>query len=96
MTSYSYDRNSADDVVFELLKNMPDNIPLLQQIGEDFLRQVVERQPSATLQQYCHILKRERGISISPQSMHKLLARIGMPGRVRSQSATAISEALAA
>jgi hypothetical protein len=85
VTSYSEDRNSVDDILFELLKSMPENLPLLQQIGEDFLRQMVERQPNATLQQYCQMIQQQRGISVSPQTMYKLLVRIGVHGQVRRQ-----------
>ena len=96
MTSYSHDRNSVEEVFFELLKSTPENLPLLQQIGEDFLRRLVERQPNATLHEYCHVIKRERGITLSPQTMCKLLARIGMSGWARHQLATAPLKALAA
>jgi len=93
--SYSHDRNSVGEINFELLKSMPENLPLLQQIGEDFLRQLVERQPNATLHQYSQIIQREHSISLSPQTMCKLLARIGMLGRMR-KSATVQANALAA
>ena len=93
---YRSDRNSVDELTFELLKAMPENLPLFQQLGEDFLRLLVEQQPNATLQQYCQTIQQQRGISISPQTVCKLLARIGMPGRVRHQLATALSKALAA
>jgi transposase len=96
VTSYSHDPNSVEEINFELLKSMPENLPLLQQIGEDFLRQLIGRQPDATLQKYCQITQRERGIHLSPQTMCKLLVRIGMSGRVRHQLVTAPSKALAA
>lgn len=96
MTGYSHDRNSVEKVNFELLKSIPENSPLLQQIGEDFLRRLVEQKPNATLHEYCHVIKRERGITLSLQTMCKLLARVGMSGRVRSQLATAPSTTLAA
>jgi len=82
---YSHGRNSVEEINFKLLKSMSENFPLLQQIGEDFLRQLVERYPNATLQQYCHIIQRERSISISPQTMCKLLTRMGFAGTVRRQ-----------
>lgn len=94
MTSYSSGRNSVEEINFELLKYMPENLPLLQHIGEDFLRQLVERQPNATLHQYSQIIQREHSISLSLQTMCKLLARIGMPSRMR-KSATAQANALA-
>jgi transposase len=96
MTSYSRDPNSVEEVSFELLKPMAETFPLLQQLGEDFLRRLVEGQPDATLHQYCQIIRRERGLSLSQQTMCKLLARIGMTGRVRRQLVTTPSEALAA
>ena len=96
MTIYSRDRNSGEELSFELLKSMPENFPLLQQIGEDFLRRVVKRQPYATLHEYCQTIQRERSITLSPQTMCKLLVRIGVPARVRRQLATAPSKALAA
>ena len=95
MTGYRHGHNSVKEINFELLKSMPENYPLLQQIGEGFLRQLVERQPNATLQQYSQIIQRGRGITLSPQTLCKILARIGMPGRVR-KLATAPSKALAA
>lgn len=93
---YSRDRNPVEEVNFELLKSMPESFPLLQQLGEAFLRQLVERQPNAALQQYCQIIQRERRITLSPQTMCKLLARIGVPRHVRRQLASANSKALAA
>lgn len=68
---------------------------MLQQIGEDFLRQMVKQQPNATLQQYSQIIQRKRSIHLSSQTMCKLLTRIGMPSRVR-KLATPPPEALAA
>jgi transposase len=67
---------------------MPENLSLLQQLGKDFLHQMVARQPNATLQQYCHVIKRERGIILSQQTMCKLLARIGLSGHERRRVAT--------
>jgi hypothetical protein len=64
MTIYSRDRNSVKEVNFQLLKSMPENLPLHQQIGKDFLRLLVERQPEATLQQYCQTIQQQRGICI--------------------------------
>ena len=96
MRGYSHDRNPVDKINFELLKSMPENLSLHQQLGEDFLRQLVERQPNATLQQYCQIIQRECGIPLSPQTMCKLLARIDMPSCVRRQLVTTPTNALAA
>jgi transposase len=96
MASYSHDRNSVDDLTFELLKAMPKNLPLHQQLGEDFLRLLVEQQPNATLQQYCQTVQQQRGICLSQQTMCKLLARIGLSGHERRQVATAPAKALAA
>jgi hypothetical protein len=75
---------------------MPENYSLLEQIGEDFLRRLVERQPYGTLQQYSQIIQRARGVHLSPQTTCKLLACIGMSGPARHQLATSPSKALAA
>jgi transposase len=75
---------------------MPESFPLLQQLGKGFLRRLVERQPDATLQQYCQIIQKQRGILISPQTMCKLLARIGLPRSVRRQLAIVPEKALVA
>ena len=96
MTSYSHDRSSVDELTFELLKVMPENLPLHQQLGEGFLRLLVERQPNATLQQYCQTIQQQRGICLSQQTMCKLLARIGLSGHERRRVATASAKALAA
>ena len=96
MTGYSHARNSVDDLFFELLKDMPENLPLHLRLGEGFLRQMVRQHPTVTLQQYCQMIEQQRGITISLQTMCKLLVRIGMPGHIRRQVATAPSETLAA
>ena len=93
---YSRDRNSVEEVNFELLKSMPESFPLVQQPGEAVSRRLVERQPNVTLQQYCQIIQRERGINLSPQTMCKLLARIGLSNHERRRVATASAKALAA
>jgi transposase len=93
---YSHNRNSVDELTFELLKSVPENLPLHQQLDENFLRGLVEQHPRATLQQYCQMIQQRHGITLSPQTMCKLLARIGMNTRMRFQLATAPSKALAA
>ena len=75
---------------------MPKKLPLLQQLGEDFLRQMVEQQPNATLQQYCQMMQQQRGILISPQTMCKLLVRVGAPSSVRRPLAAPPVQSLAA
>jgi hypothetical protein len=75
---------------------MPENLPLLQQIGEDFLSQLVERQPNAILQQHCQAVQRQRGITINLQILCNPLLRIGMPSPVCHQLPTAISDTPAA
>lgn len=96
MTGYSKSRNSVDDILFELLKDMPENLSLHQQLGEDFLHRLVRQQPNATLHRYSQLIQQRRGISISPQAIGKLLTRIGLSGHVRRQFAAATAKPLAA
>ena len=84
MTVYSNDRNSVEEVNFELLKPMPKSpVPLCLQLDSDFLHHVVHQQPVATLKELCELVLTERGIIISPQTLCKLLLRVGLTRTVR-------------
>ena len=83
-TCYSNDRNSVGDVFFELLKDMPESpLPLHLQLDSDFLTRLVKEQPTVTLRELCDVVLRERGITISPQTLCKLLLRAGLSREVR-------------
>jgi transposase len=97
MTLYRHGHNSVAEVPFQISQNLPASPqPLMQKLGADNLRSLVVQHPAATLQDYCELVQRERGIQVRPQTMCKLLARIGMPRRVRCQLATTSAQALAA
>ena len=89
MTSYHNGRNSVDDIFFELLKVMPENsIPLYLQLDSDFLSRLVQQHPTATLKELCEAVLTKRGVHISPQTMCKMLMRIGLTRIVRCQLQT--------
>lgn len=86
MEFYTYVRNPASDSTFEILKLLPDVPPTLyQQFDSISLQRLVERHPNATLQELCEVVKKERGMVLSPQSMCKALLRVGLSRTVRRQ-----------
>ena len=70
---------------FELRRAMPEPPkPLLEQIGELYLRSLVVREPNATLSKYVRIIQRERGVGrISDQTMCKLFKKIDVMSKRR-------------
>lgn len=84
MQRYCRGHNSVEEVSFQVSQVLPQNLSL-QQLCEDFLRRLVQQQPSATLQGICEIIQQQRGLSLSPQTMCKLLLRIGLTRKARRQ-----------
>lgn len=85
MTSYSHDRNSVEEIPFELAKSLPPvPIPLHEILTPD-LQRVVSRQPNATLEQLCHMVQVEQGVMLSSTSMCRVLKRVGLTSKERHQ-----------
>jgi len=78
MTSYSQDRNSVDDILFELLKSMPETIPLNQRLTPETLQRLVNQYPRATLKDLAYLVQDECGVMPSITTMSRLLRRIGL------------------
>lgn len=88
MTSYSEDRNPVDDILFELLKDMPEVLPpLREQLSSELLRDVVRQHPKATLIELCQMVEHEHGIELSTTSMSRLLREQGLTCKARRQLA---------
>lgn len=86
MTTYTCARNPALESTFEILKLLPEVPPTLyEQLDSITLQRLVESHPNATLQQLCEVVKEERGMVLSPQSMCKALLRVGLSRRARRQ-----------
>src|SRR5258707_15233057 len=86
MTTYTCGPNPALESTFEILKLLPEVPPTLHdQFDSIILHRLVERHPNATLQQLCEVVKKERGMVLSPQSMCKVLLRVGLTRKVRKQ-----------
>jgi len=85
---YSEDRNSVDDVSFELLKGMPENqIPLRQWLKPEQLHRLIEQYPRASLKQLCEQVRLELGVSLSITSMSRLLREQDLSYEARQQLA---------
>lgn len=81
---YGHDRNSVNDIFFELLKSMPESHPpLRQQLRPEFLQHIVEQYPKATLTELCRLIQHEHGIVLSITSMSQLLRQQGLTCKVR-------------
>jgi hypothetical protein len=57
----------------------------MQKLGVDYLRALVAQYPRATLQDYCERVQRERRVLITPQTICKLLQRLGLSRAGRRQ-----------
>lgn len=83
---YTPVRNPSLEPTFEILKLLPEVPPTLyEQFDSNTLHRLVERHPNATLQQLCEVVKKERRIVLTPQSMCKVLLRVGLSRKVRRQ-----------
>jgi hypothetical protein len=51
---------------------------LMQKLGANYLRALLVQYPTATLEDYCRLVQRERGIQISTHTMGTLLILIGL------------------
>ncbi len=86
MTAYRNDRSSVTDSSFEILKLLPEvPLTLYEQFDSITLQRLIKRYPFATLQQLCDHVTEERGIVLSPQTMCKVLLRVGLSRKVRRQ-----------
>ena len=89
MESYRSERSSVKDCSFEILKLLPESpLTLYEQFDSITLGRLIKQHPLATLQQLCDHAKLERGIVLSPQTMCKLLLRVGLSRKVRRQLQT--------
>jgi hypothetical protein len=86
MEGYSHVRSPTLDSTFEILKLLPEVPPTLyEELDLTTLHRLVQRHPTATLQQLCEQVKKERRMVLSPQSMCKVLLRVGLSRNVRRQ-----------
>jgi len=89
MGIYETGRNTVSGITFELFKSMPGSArPLLQQLGENYLRSLAERYPSDTLMDSCERIRQERGVVLGTQTMCKLFRRVGLTHKTRRELAT--------
>jgi hypothetical protein len=83
---YPNAHNSVSNVSFQFLKAMPETPPPLHlQLDSEYLAHLVQQHPTATLRELCDIVLRERGLTISPQTLCKLLIRAGLSRQARRQ-----------
>lgn len=83
MTSYSHDRNSVDEILFELLKAMPETSPLSQKLTPMTLYRLVNQHPRATLKDLAYLVQDECGVLPSITSMSRLLRHVGLTATAR-------------
>jgi hypothetical protein len=89
MKVYRSERSSVTDCSFGILKLLPENpLTLYEQFDSITLRRLIKQHPLATLEQLCNHMQQERGIVLSPQTMCKLLLRVGLTRKVRRQLQT--------
>ena len=73
-TAYRRAHNSVAEVPFEVSQNLPEQpLPLRQQIRDDYLRKLIERDPRCTLKQLCDWVREERGVAMSKTAMCRLV-----------------------
>jgi hypothetical protein len=89
---YSCDRNSVDDIFFELLKSMPETTPLSQRLTPMTLHRLVNQYPRATLKDLAYLVQDECGITPSITSMSRLLRRVGLTALARRKLAYATGD----
>src|SRR5205085_10839683 len=86
MTGYRRGHNSVAEVPFQLSQNLPASPPpLMQRLSNVYLRGLVMQQPAASLQDYCERVQQECENQITPQTMCKLLLRLGLSRAGRHQ-----------
>jgi hypothetical protein len=71
---YRRGHNSVAEVSFQISQDLPQPpVPLHQRINARDLRQLVERNPAATLHELCEMVQKQRGIKMSTTSMCRLV-----------------------
>ena len=94
---YPYARNTVLEIPFNFTRSLPQKpLPLREQIGPSFIRQLVRQDPMASLQQMREHIRCETGITISTQTLFKILLRMGLPSKERQRMNKRGSSQLAA
>jgi len=85
MASYTPARNPASEVGFELAKFLSEAVPLKDKLTPEFLRRLLQHNPSATLAEFRDELRIEYSIEVSPTALCRAFKRVGLDHSARRQ-----------
>lgn len=83
-TGYPYGHSPVTEITFELIKPLPTvTIPLRERLDLFFIRNLVQQNPQASLRELCGQIEQATKISVSIQSMSRILTRMGLSHKAR-------------
>jgi hypothetical protein len=86
---YRHGHNSVTEVTFHISRDLSQPpIPLHRQITPDDLRDLVEKNSTATLQELCELVQKQCGIKLSTTAMCRLIKRHSLYRLRKSQASS--------
>jgi hypothetical protein len=93
MTVYRSERSSVTLNGFELATFLPEAVPLKDKLTPEFLRQLLQHVPRATLAQFSDKLRAEYSIVASITALCRAFKRAGIDRHIRSRIVSASQKA---
>ncbi len=72
-------------------KPFPGRKPRIDDAGHEFIRQLVEARPDATLSEFAHAYFESRGARVAPCIIHRALAKLGLTRKKRRFTQPSVS-----
>jgi len=91
--SYTPSHNSVSEVGFEFTKILPEEVPLKDRLTPEFLRRLLQHNPSATLAEFRDELKLKYSIVASITALYRAFKRAGLGYRTRNELNTDLRKA---